>query len=113
MYNGIMTYKLFIDDERFPPNDGAEWVIARSSQEAIDIVRVRGIPDFISYDHDLGGADTSLRFIWWLIDCYLEGTFDEFPVNYYVHSQNPVGAKNIRELLQGFISVEVEGEDDE
>ena len=102
-----MTYKLFIDDERFPPNDGSVWVIVRSSQEAIDYVQGFGIPDFISYDHDLGGDDTSIKFIWWLIDCYIEGTITSFPINYYIHSQNPIGAENIRGLLSSFIASEV------
>lgn len=103
-----MSYRLFIDDERFPPNDGREWVIVRSSNEAVECIRTRGIPDFISYDHDLGGDDTSMRFITWMIDAYLDGKIDTFPVNYTVHSQNPVGARNIAQLLQGFIATEID-----
>lgn len=102
-----MTYRLFIDDERFPPDDGNSWVIARSSDEAKQMVLDRGIPSFVSYDHDLGGDDTSIKFIWWLIDLYLDGTIQSFPTDYYVHSQNPVGAKNIRNLLDGFIRCEI------
>lgn len=103
-----MGYNLFIDDERFPPNDGREWVIVRSSQEAIYTVAERGAPSFISYDHDLGGNDTSMRFITWMIDAYLDGELQSFPVNYTIHSQNPVGARNIAELLKGFIACEVD-----
>ena len=103
-----MSYNLFIDDERFPPDDGREWVIVRSSQEAIFTVAERGAPSFISYDHDLGGNDTSMRFITWMIDAYLDGEIDTFPVNYTIHSQNPVGARNIAELLKGFIACEVD-----
>lgn len=102
-----MTYNLFIDDERFPPDDGREWVIVRSSQEAIYTVVERGAPSFISYDHDLGGDDTSMRFITWMIDAYLDGELQSFPVNYTIHSQNPVGARNIAELLKGFIASEL------
>ena len=102
-----MSYNLFIDDERFPPDDGREWVIVRSSEEAIECIRTRGIPDFISYDHDLGGYDTAMRFIMWLIDAYLDGELGTFPVNYTIHSQNPVGARNIKCLLDGFIQAEV------
>lgn len=102
-----MSYNLFIDDERFPPNDGREWVIARSSQEAIFTVVARGVPIFVSYDHDLGGDDTSIRFITWMIDRYLDGELGTFPVDYAIHSQNPVGARNIAELLRGFIACEI------
>ena len=98
-----MTYKLFIDDERFPPEDGEGWVIARSSTEAITTVLRLGVPDFISYDHDLGGSDTSMRFVRWLIDVYLDGVILVFPTEYYVHSQNNVGRDNIIGLLNGFI----------
>ena len=102
-----MTYRMFIDDERSPPRDGNTWVIVRSSGEAINYVQDHGVPEFISYDHDLGGDDTSIRFIWWLIDAYLDGRIKTFPVNYAVHSQNPVGARNIKELLDGFIKCEI------
>ncbi len=98
-----MTYKMFIDDERQPPGQASDWVIARSSDQAIEIVLERGVPEFVSYDHDLGENDISLWFIYWLIDRYLEGDITTFPVNYTVHSQNPVGAKNIQGLLDNFI----------
>lgn len=102
-----MTYRMFIDDERFPAAGSGDWVIVRSSAEAIQCVQSRGVPDFVSYDHDLGADDTSMKFIAWMIDSYLDGDIKDFPVNYDVHSQNPVGARNIRMLLQGFISCEI------
>lgn len=98
-----MTYKLFIDDERFPPDDSNEWLIARSSNEAIDIVIKQGTPNFISFDHDLGGDDTAMRFIWFLIESHIEGSLDTFPTNYYVHSQNPIGVQNIKGLMDNYI----------
>jgi hypothetical protein len=92
--------KLFIDDERFPPNDGTEWIVVRSSAEAKNFVKKFGIPDFISFDHDLGGEDTSIVFINWLTDELIEGRL-QFPTEfqYYVHSQNPVGVKNIESKM--------------
>lgn len=89
--------KLFIDDERFPPDDGADWHIVRSSKEAIDYVSENGFPDFISFDHDLGGQDTSMVFLHAVSDSILE--FDSMPFAYYVHSQNPIGVANIHGLL--------------
>ena len=99
-----MTYKLFLDDERFPPDDGNVWLIARSSSEAIDTVIKQGTPDFISFDHDLGNDDTAMRFIWFLIESHIEGSLESFPTNYYVHSQNPVGVQNIKSLMNSYIN---------
>lgn len=105
-----MTYKLFIDDERWPPIQHdprypGEWHIARSSIAAMDTIEMMGIPAFISFDHDLGGEDTSMQFIWWFIEYCMDlrergGTFI-FPA-FDVHSQNPVGAANIRALMNSF-----------
>lgn len=102
-----MTYKLFIDDERFPATD--DWVIVRSSQEAIAMIIEYGMPYFISFDHDLGGEDTAIRVIRWIIDSFLDGNLEIHPdFDFYVHSQNPIGAENIRKLMSGFIKSEVQ-----
>ena len=92
-------YKLFIDDERFPVTD--DWVIARQSGDAIAIVKQNGFPQEISFDHDLGWDDTSIRFLHWIADELIEGRLT-IPENftYSVHSQNPVGAKNIHIYMQ-------------
>ena len=102
-----MTYKLFIDDERWPIDDGTQWVIARSSADAISAVEILGVPEYISFDHDLGGDDTSIKFIWWMIDAYLDERITSFPTQYYVHSQNPIGSANIRSLMDSFIHSKV------
>jgi|SRR5579859_7324935 len=105
-----MTYRLFIDDERDPPNDGREWIIARSSKEAIMTFYNLGSPDYVSFDHDLGGDDTSIKFVDWMIDHtldLLERDIDpghlSFPKAYYIHSQNSVGAGNIDAKMKRFI----------
>ncbi|MFT6091850.1 cyclic-phosphate processing receiver domain-containing protein [Sulfitobacter sp.] len=106
-----MTYRLFIDDERFPPEDGQEWYIARNLTEVASIIKDLGPPDFISFDHDLGeeehtGYEIAKRFVAGDLG-ELEGTaFDKgLPkdFSFYVHSQNPVGAKNICSLLNGYL----------
>ncbi len=56
-------YRLFLDDERHPV-DADRYIIARSSDEAFRLVVERGIPVEICFDHDLGGDDTSMRFIY-------------------------------------------------
>lgn len=96
-----MGYKLFIDDERDPPNDGTEWVVVRNSKHACHWVAYYGLPDFISFDHDLGGDDTSMNFLQWLAtDCLEDGR--EFTFDYYVHSQNPIGKANIEGFIESF-----------
>jgi hypothetical protein len=97
-----MTYKLFIDDERLPVGDG--WKIARSSVEAIFLVKLYGMPQEISFDHDLGEDDTSMFFIHWMINRLLDGR-DYLPDNFKfsVHSQNPVGKDNINQLMNNFL----------
>ena len=97
--------KLFIDDERYPPGEASNWQIVRSSAEAIAFIQLRGVPAFISFDHDLGGEDTAMVFIRWLIEMDLDHP-GSIPKNfaYDVHSQNPVGARNIRALLDNYLS---------
>lgn len=90
--------KLWIDDVRTPPNE--EWVWAVTSNEAIAILgylQEEGMlwcpRESVSFDHDLGGDDTTRPVVIWMI----ENNF-RFDL-YYVHSANPVG----REWLEGMI----------
>jgi hypothetical protein len=100
--------KLFIDDERFPPDDETEWKIVRTVPEAKLWIGEHGCPDFISFDHDLGdevGGD-AIELVHWLIETDLnaDGAFIPRDFTYYVHSQNPVGVKNIQGWLDGYLS---------
>lgn len=99
-------WNLFLDDERYPPNDGKQWIIARSRQDAVELLYSRGCPQFISFDHDLGldSNNTGYAFAKDWINLVLDGKIvipSNF--NFYVHSQNPVGAENIRQLMSQFI----------
>ena len=94
---------LFIDDERFPNYDAD---IVRSSQEAIQYIQTNGMPDFISFDHDLGGDDTAMIVVDWIINSYLDNQLkikDDF--RFGVHSQNPIGKKNIEVKLNRFLDL--------
>jgi len=112
---------LFIDDERMPP-EGGNWVIVRTSAAAISWIEKNGIPEHISFDHDLGGEDTSMRVVHWLARnlcepknihpyrrylLYMAGTYHRLTLpkhfSYYVHSQNPVGVTNITSLMNQII----------
>ena len=97
-----MRYALFIDDNRMLgdvpiPDLQIPWTLARSSGEAKGIVLRRGIPAFISFDHDLGGDDTSMVFLKWFSALKLE-TLPE----YQVHSANPVGKENIISFMESW-----------
>ena len=96
---------LFLDDERFPPRDGRSWAVARNVPEAIDWVIDNGFPDYISFDHDLGeDALTGFDFANWLINLDLDhGTMPD-AFSFVVHSQNPVGAENIRNVINNYLN---------
>lgn len=97
-----MSYKMFIDDERFPI--GPDWVICRDTQDVVDSVVELGFPNYISFDHDLGdceetGYDLAKEFIDWDLDHgIIPPDFD-----FYVHSQNPIGKENIETLLANYL----------
>lgn len=99
--------KLYIDDLRTPLS--SEWKIVRSSKEAIDYMRVYGCPSYISFDHDLGGEDTAMRVVKWMIelDLDMDGGFIPASFEYFVHSANPVGVQNITGLLEGYLSTKM------
>lgn len=113
-----MTWNLFIDDERLLSDvkwaayqirekyRDEQWVIARNIDEVIELIHEKGMPSFISFDHDLGdktatGYDIAKLLIDWDIDEYYSFP-DNF--NFYVHSLNPIGKANIENLLKGYFN---------
>lgn len=102
-----MTYRMFLDDEREPP-DGV-WEIVRTYEAATELVCKRGLPEFISFDHDLGAnpdgsiARTGADFARWLCDYIVDHHPDSSGFSWYVHSQNPIGAENINSRLNGLM----------
>lgn len=93
---------LFLDDERFPPEDGRVWRICRTYKEAVETVTLLGPPDYISFDHDLGDGPTGHDFSKWLIDYLLDTGYD-WNGKFFVHSQNPIGKENIEKLLDSYL----------
>ena len=100
-------YKLFVDDERWPVDP--DWVIARSPMQAQMAIEHYGMPVCMCLDHDLGTdgnrALTTMEFLHWLEARIVDGTY-EFPegFSYFVHSQNPVGVRNIKGLLDNLMA---------
>ncbi len=100
------TYWLYIDDIRSPKYESGSWVISRSSKEAITYIQNHGCPLFISFDHDLGGDDTSMVVVKWMIEKDLDsvGLFFNRDFHFNVHSANPVGSSNIESLLTNYLT---------
>lgn len=97
-----MTYRLFIDDERFPVTP--DWFVARNSFQTIKALELYGMPQEITFDHDLGGQDTAINFINHLENEMIDAGL-KFPkgFEYTIHSQNPIGAANIISKMDGLI----------
>jgi hypothetical protein len=90
--------QLYLDDVRFPPNN--QFILARSSAEALDVVKKLGWPTFMSLDHDLGGQDTTMVFLRQLVAALWDGV--SAPPQYSVHSANPVGKANIVSFMESW-----------
>jgi hypothetical protein len=68
-------YKLYVDEEKYPSFGGME--IARTLEEAIDIINEKGAPDFVSF-----GADFSLD----LIEIMKDHDLLSVDFKYFVHN---------------------------
>lgn len=104
----LMSYILFLDDERFPTADLEGAVIVRSVDDFIATVRLHGAPHTLSFDHDLGEFDgkpvpSGMDALHWLIDEHLDGRLDLAQVQtFLVHSANTNGNDNITSLWNSF-----------
>lgn len=132
----MSKYILFVDDVRRPREcmhymlgrifdinmyRKDDWIIARSYKEFIDHIRDRGMPDFVSFDHDLADEHYMKTHVSDFPEYYSDGTYKEktgydcaaflieycmdnnekFPP-YAIHSQNPVGTANIQSLIDNY-----------
>lgn len=117
-----MTYKLFLDDFRKPEeaykmtNDPVyleEWIICKKYQKFIDCIEEKGLPEIISFDHDLSARMYSGRISYremkvksgyhcaiWLIEYCKE---NQLPLpEYKIHTVNKLGYENILKILESF-----------
>lgn len=100
----VNGYRLFLDDERYPPADGNEWIFARTVDEAIAIVHEYGFPGYVSFDNDLGdGLKEGRDFAKFLVEFDMDTGTMPVGFQYYVHSQNPVATDAIRGLLDRYM----------
>jgi hypothetical protein len=119
------NYCLFLDDYRHPKclKDTRTWEVVRSYNEFVDKITKCGLPQFISFDHDLAwgqypqaGEDqntpidynnpryakekTGYHCAKWLVDYCKE---KNLPLpDWQTHSMNPVGRININQLLLSY-----------
>lgn len=119
---------LYLDDVRTPTTplpDHEDWVVVRNYDEFVDWITKNGVPDFISFDHDLADEHmddyfkqfynqgfqhpdydsykekTGLDCARWLGD-YVQD--NNIPLGKLcVHSHNPVGTTNIQSFLNGLL----------
>ena len=100
-----------------------DWVIVRNFGDFVKIVEERGLPYIISFDHDLkldhyhyyrkytiytGWIDytvlegTGFECAKWLIEYMLNNNLSENCPEILVHTQNTIGAENIRKEFESF-----------
>ena len=104
--------KLFLDDIRNPDMiyaepETLEYDIVRSYAEFVSYIKTNGLPDFISFDNDLGldergeVALDGYAAAKWLV---YESGIDLKNLKFKVHSANPVAAGQITGLLNNYIN---------
>ena len=105
----MILKKLFLDDIRnpnsiYPDTKNKDWDIVRNYNEFVDYIIKNGMPDFISFDHDLGiGNNVSDYEEKTGYDCVKYLVENEIPVkDYRIHSMNPVGKENLKCLLNNW-----------
>jgi hypothetical protein len=114
-----MSYNLFLDDERNPNRflkDLRTWEVVRTYEDFCKTIMERGLPGFVSFDHDIHGIvvdindpkhakeTTGYDCALWLIK-YCQKHNKRLP-NWQVHSMNPIGKARIQDLLISFMESE-------
>jgi len=103
-------YNLFLDDVRNANlflGDIRTWETVRNYNQFVKIIQERGLPSFISFDHDLDEEyvnKTGFDCAKWLIE-YCMKTSQPLP-DFQVHSMNPVGKLNIQNVLNSYKKIQ-------
>ncbi len=106
-----MSYTLFLDDIRtvemvFKDKTHKDFVVVRNFEDFKKVIIGKGLPDFISFDNDLGLdeneeiAPDGYAASKWLV---YDSGFDLINLKFNVHSANPVASLQIQSLLDNYI----------
>lgn len=99
-----MFYLLYLDDMRLPMwSEASTLKFAKSYDEAVEIVRQFGFPTIVDLDHDLGEGKNGSDFVTWLIEFDMEHGVMPKNFEYYCHSSNTDGAKNIMSKFDSYM----------
>lgn len=104
--------KLFLDDIRtvemvYDKSEESNFDIVRTYAQFVEYIEENGLPNFISFDNDLGldengeVAPDGYAAAKWLV--YTSG-LDLKELEFKVHSANPVAAEQIKGLLNNYIT---------
>lgn len=88
---------LYLDDVRPTPE---HFHRVCDYREFVNFITENGVPDFISFDHDLGEGKTGFDCAKFLVEYCLDHGIKK--IRFQVHGQNPVGKENIEYLLNNF-----------
>jgi hypothetical protein len=128
------SYNLYLDDIREPKASfkksgdsryiDLKWRVVKCYSEFVETIALNGIPNIVSFDHDLGEEHINYYFdnggrenppdplkahftektgydcAKWLVEYCTENGLP-MPI-YLIHSANPVGADNIRAILKRY-----------
>lgn len=123
-------YYLFLDDERIPQKvtwvalPSVDWVIAKNYAQFVELIERNGLPQSVSFDHDLADEHyieyttahdpksptkgtiqydkftekTGYDCAKWLAQYCVD---KNLPIpQYYIHTMNPIGGMNIYSILE-------------
>lgn len=121
-------YNLFLDDDRTIPTHMdyllgigkrgfhtdyfyLDWEVAKNYNDFCEIITRKGLPERISFDHDLGiEPQTGYDCIKWLVALCME---HEMPLTTECkfHTANPVGEVNMRGYYENFLKFQADNLD--
>lgn len=90
--------KIFLDDLRTAPSG---WIIARNYEEMTKILENLNEDFEVSLDHDLGEIKTGYDICKWFVEN------NKYPKIVTIHTANPIGAKNMYQLLDRYAPKDV------
>jgi len=103
-----------------------EWIVVRNYHAFISLIEGKGIPEIISFDHDLADEHydyqehldgdyydimtekTGYHCAKWLIDYCIDNN-KELPATIFIHSMNPAGSLNIKSLFDTYYKYHEKG----